>query len=206
MQPTRFAPRPWTPLSDAEYAVLRTWLPHPDHGRARRGRPPQHQRRTLDAIFWIAAGREPWRALPPHLGKPDSASRQLRRWARMGVLDGLLLAVSGAKAAGGCAVLRGMGYWIARAWRRMARVLPMASLAFGRRLRVLDAWPSAGFWLPRADLSEGARRLVRACLLEAPGFSAREHDLLARSAARVWRAGARLLKRARLFRRGWQMK
>lgn len=90
--PTAILPHPFAPLTDAEYELLRRHLP-PERGR--RGRPPADRRRTLDAIFWVACSRGPWRALPERLGRADTASRALRRWARTGHLDLLLTLVAG---------------------------------------------------------------------------------------------------------------
>jgi transposase len=81
---------------------------HPQR-RSRRPRAPgANLRRTLDAIFWIAASKHPWRALPPELGKPDSAHRTLRRWAGRGVLDRLLMALTTHPLAGATPALRSM--------------------------------------------------------------------------------------------------
>ena len=51
--------RPWQPLTDAEWEAVRPYLPDP-----RRGGATATRRKTLDAIFWIAASKEPWRSLP----------------------------------------------------------------------------------------------------------------------------------------------
>src|SRR5690606_10128069 len=108
-------PHPWRPLTDAEYEALLPYLPPP----GRRGRPPADRRRTLDAIFWVACSKGPWHAPPPHLGRADTAHRQLRRWARAGILDRLLIAVSGRgpTAPDDDAALRSLEYRICRAWR-----------------------------------------------------------------------------------------
>jgi transposase len=76
------------PLTDAEYALLLPFL------TPSTGRPPADRRRTLDAIFHVAMSRCTWADLPTHLGKPDAAQRQLRRWMRAGVMDRLLIAAA----------------------------------------------------------------------------------------------------------------
>mgnify|MGYP001138100397 CR=1 FL=1 len=159
MRPRYTPPHPWRPLTDAEYEALLPYLPPP----GRRGRPPANRRRTLDAIFWIACSREPWRALPPHLGRADTAHRQLRRWARAGVLDRLLLAVSG-KDPTAPAVLRRLEYRVCRAWRRAARLMGVGSLSFARRLGLLTALPCDPRWLPDPILSEIAHSLANRLL------------------------------------------
>lgn len=85
--PRQLIPRAWAPMTDAEWAALRPWLPGADPDAApRRGARARDLRRTVDAIFWVAASSGPWRDLPAGLGRPDSAGRTLRRWARAGVL------------------------------------------------------------------------------------------------------------------------
>lgn len=111
--------RPWQPLADAEFAAIKPFLP-PEEGRGR----PTNRRKTVNAIFWIAASREPWRALPDTYGKPDSVAKAQRRWARAGILDRLLVAVSDPPLSSQDVVLRKLTWLICRAFRRMARILP----------------------------------------------------------------------------------
>jgi transposase len=170
----RFTPaHPWQPLTDAEYAILAAFLP-PEQGPGRRGRPPADRRRTLDAIFWVACSQGPWKELPPELGRADSAHRQLRRWARAGVLDRLLFAVSGRGPRGGDrrrrprgpaerllrAALPALEYRICRAWRRTARLASINSLLLAKRLGLWTALPCAPWFLPNPDLSETLHRVV----------------------------------------------
>jgi len=137
------------PLTDAEYAFLSPHLSSP------RGRRPSNLRRTLDAVFWIASTRLPWRALPAHLGRPDSAHRALRRWARTGQLETALLAAHAARQDVPAAA--GLLHRLCRAFRRMARVLPLASLLLARRLGLTAALPCAPRHLPDPHLSEIAK-------------------------------------------------
>jgi transposase len=138
------------PLTDAEYAFLAP------HLSARRGRPPANHRRTLDAILWIAATRLPWRALPERYGRPDTAHRALRRWARSGQLETALLATHAA--ADDIPAAAGLLHRLCRAFRRMAKLLPLASLLLARRLGLAAALPCAPRHLPDPDLSETATR------------------------------------------------
>ena len=91
------------------------------------------------------------RDLPPELGRPDTAHRALRRWARAGILDHLLAALAGPFASD---ALRRLEYPICRAWRRCARIATMHSLLLAKRLGLLDALPCAPWHLPNPDLSE----------------------------------------------------
>jgi transposase len=169
MHPRFTPPRPWQPLSDEEYATLAAFLP-PEHGPGRRGRRPENRRRTLDAIFWVACSTGPWKALPPELGRPNTAHRQLRRWAKAGLLDRLLFAASGSGPRGGdrrrrdatLPALAGLEYWICRAWRRMARLASIRSLLLAKRLGLWTALPCAPWFLPNPDSSETLQRVVAA--------------------------------------------
>lgn len=134
------------PLTDTEYAFLLPLIPE-------NGRPAQDRRRVLDAIFHVALSRRPWRELPEHLGKPDSASRQLRRWMQAGVMDGLLrAAVTPAFGA-----LRHRICW---AWRRAAQLARLSSLALARRIAPFEALPCAPCFLPDPALSETLQKII----------------------------------------------
>ena len=138
------------PLTDAEYAFLAP------HLSAARGRRPADLRRTLDAILWVAASRLPWRALPDRFGRPDTAHRALRRWARSGQLETALLAAHAARHDVPAAA--SLLHRLCRAFRRMAKILPLASLLLARRLGLEAALPCAPRHLPDPDLSEIARK------------------------------------------------
>jgi len=153
-------PRRWQPLTDAEWEAIRPYLPDP----ARGGR-PSDKRKTLNAIFWIAASTGPWKNLPSHLGKPDTASRALRRWARAGLLDRMLMAVSEHPRAGGSDTLRKLAWLICRAFRRMARVLPIASVMLARDLRMIPALPAPPHAIPNPRIFLSARALLQRLVL-----------------------------------------
>ena len=163
LAPHRLTPRPWRRVTDSEWAELRVWLPHgdPDIPHRGPGRPPRDLRRTVDAIFWIAASSGPWKELPAELGKPGTAHRTLSRWARAGVLEPLLVKVAHPEAEGS-ATMRGLAYWLARAFRRMARIVGTAALALVRDLLgLLDAWPANPLTLPSRNLSKTAKASLR---------------------------------------------
>jgi transposase len=151
--PVFHPPRPWSPLSGAEFAALSPVLSGPPR---RRGRRPADLRRTLDAVFWIAASTRPWKELPPELGEPDTASRALRRWTRAGLLEVLLARAAQADAG---TALAGLAWWLARAFRRMARIVSLRGLLLVKYvLRLADAWPANPLTLPDRNLSKTAKR------------------------------------------------
>ena len=147
------APHPWAPMTDAEWAGLEPFLTF----QRRTGRKPADLRATWDAIFWIACTRLPWHKLPPHLGKPDSVQRALRRAAQGGLVGRLLVAVSDHPLAGGLASLR---WRICRAARRVARIAPLVQTLLADRLGLADALPCAPRHLPMPHLSES----ISACI------------------------------------------
>lgn len=134
------------PLTDAEYALLRPLIPE-------RGRPPRDRRLMLDAIFHMALSRRPWHEMPERFGKPDSVHRQLRRWMRAGVMDALL------RAAMTPAFAR-LRTRISLAWRRAARLAPVASFTLLRELEAEEARPAAWHHLPDKALSESVQKVV----------------------------------------------
>jgi len=163
LAPHRLHPRPWRPITDAEWAALRVWLPHDDPDAPHRGpgRPPKDLRRTVDAIFWVAASQGPWKDLPPALGKPGTAHRTLSRWAPAGVLEPLPVKVLHPDAEGSAA-LKTFGYWLARAFRRMARIVSNTALGLVKNLLgLVDAWPANPLHLPNRDLSKTAKASLR---------------------------------------------
>jgi transposase len=197
----RYSPeRNWEPLSDTEWAVLSPFLfraaeaametrreaaltaarqpdAPPFRERRRAGRPVRDPRGRLDAIFWLAAhtgpGRAPppWAALPPAFGKPDTASRQFRRWAHQGLWTKLLQALADDDHPG-IAVLRRLESWICRTYRRAWRLLGVQGMGLARRLGFLSALRGPSWLLPDPDLSELVFRKLRAAMRRA-----REHGL-----------------------------
>ncbi len=167
-------PRPWRPLTDLEWAVLSPFV-----FRHTAGRPIQDARLRLDAIFWIAATPngprqdfvQPWRDfyslpdraarwadLPERFGKPDTVSRQFRRWARAGLWPRLLFAIADPSQPGH-QVLRGLESWLCRAYRRAWRILGVPGIFLARRLGLLSALRAPPEMLPDPDLSEDVRML-----------------------------------------------
>jgi transposase len=149
----RAAPHAWSPLTDAEWARLE---PLVTPRNAQNGRPTDRSR-LWDAIFWIACSRKPWRELPEHLGKPDTAHRALRRAGHAGIFPMLLLLVSDDRDIGGWEALR---WRICRTVRRIAKLLPLAVTLMANRLGLRDALPCPPEKLPWPALSENIRRIA----------------------------------------------
>ncbi|HEV7264091.1 MAG TPA: transposase [Falsiroseomonas sp.] len=142
-------------MTDAEWSLLAPLVTN-ERGR---GRPPADPRRLWDAIFWVACSAGPWRELPSELGRADTAHRALRRHAQAGTLERLLLAISPHPLAGGEG-FGGLAWRIARAVRRVARLVTLAQLLLAKRLGLASALPCAPEHLPSPYLSEFARRLA----------------------------------------------
>jgi transposase len=190
--PLSTTPHPFRPLTDAEFALLARYLPSPE---GRPGRPPADRRRTLDAIFWIACSTGPWKDLPEHLGRPDTASRALRRWAHSGHMNLLLHEAATSSRATSDRLWRALAWRIARAWRRISRVVPLSMLMLAKRLDLRAALPADPRWLPDPDLSKTVQSQVIAALK-------RVHD----QAVGVFGAFARLIGQAGGNRRYWRLR
>jgi transposase len=148
-------------MTDAEWTALSLHL-----RRGGPGRPARDARRIWDGIFWVACSRGPWRDMPAEFGKPDTAHRALRRAAEARHLHGMLLGVSDHPLMAGGA-LRGLEWFIVRAFRRAFRIAPHA-IAYARRLGLADALPAPPCWLPKPDLSETVK-LIAVKLLKCQG-------------------------------------
>lgn len=191
--------RPWQPLTDAEWDAIRPYLA-PEAGPGR----PTDRRKTLNAIFWIAASREPWRALPSHLGRADTANRALRRWARAGILERLLVAVSNHKLASQDATLRKLAWLICRAFRRMARILDEASVRLAQSLGLRDAWPAPVLRWPNPALTANTHRMFVAT--SAGVLAAPRYRPLLRAAMGVYQSCIGLMRIAAGNRRAWRLR
>ncbi|MBR0648857.1 transposase [Roseomonas terrae] len=61
--------------------------------RSPAGRQIGDLRARMNAIFHLACTTDPWRALPPEHGKPDTVSRYFRRLTHAGLWERLLEAI-----------------------------------------------------------------------------------------------------------------
>lgn len=153
-------PRPWAPLTDAEWEQLAPYLAAHGCGLSpapRAGRPPVDTRARLDAIFRAVTLKGPggtrgaWRQLPEEHGRPDTVSRSFRRWAHANLWARLLAAV----ASPDCPKpLRRLCHWVCCAFRRATRIMGLRAVVLARRLGLYSALPAPAVLLPDPDLSE----------------------------------------------------
>ena len=80
-------------LTDEQWAVLE---PLVEACRPHAKVPPQHLRRTTDAILWRHDNGAKWRALPEAEGPWWMAAQTFIRWSRLGVWERLLILAAGA--------------------------------------------------------------------------------------------------------------
>ncbi|WP_431282216.1 transposase [Humitalea sp. 24SJ18S-53] len=145
-------PRPWCPLSDAEWLAL---YPHLIH-RSPAGRQVGDLRARMDAIFHIACTASPWRDTPEKFGKPDTIARYFRRLTHGGLWQSLLETLVALD--DDDHPLRRIESFITRACRRAHRILGLGFLVLIRRLSIRSALNGPPWLLPDPDLSE---RLMR---------------------------------------------
>ena len=116
--------------------------------------------------------------MPSHLGNPDSVAATLRRWARAGVLERLLLAVSNHPFSTDDPHLRRLAWLICRAFRRMARILPVEAVMQARDLRMWEALPAPPPAIPNLRLFNPGRAMLRTLLTSAREYTLREFERL----------------------------
>lgn len=195
LTPRLTPPRPWSRLSDAEWAALLPYLLH----RSPQGRPIRELRQRMDAIFHTACTHAPWREIPPEFGKPDTVSRYFRRLTHAGLWQRLLEAL--ADAAPGHP-LRAVEHFILRATRRAHRILGLPLLALIRRIGLRSALPGPPWLLPDPDLSETLARIRIPAAPPGRGGKGR-HKALLRSLGRLLRDAGGRLRIRRSVRLGW---
>jgi transposase len=147
-------PRPWAPMTDAEWAAIE---PHLDIVRMDGRRVPDPRAR-INAIFMVAVRGLPWHQVPEACGKPDTVSRNVRRWAQAGLW---LRLVGRCHAPDAPLVLRRMEYWICRAARRAMRVLGMVAARAVETLGAITAMPVRPIYMPRPEKADYVRNWQR---------------------------------------------
>jgi transposase len=74
-------------LTDEQYQRIEHLLPGKPSDP---GATARDNRLFLDAILWIARTGAPWPDLPERFGKYDTAYQRFNRWAKSGVLSGVM--------------------------------------------------------------------------------------------------------------------
>lgn len=76
----------WGDLTEAEWRVLKDFLPiePSNHGR---GRPPEQNRSIINGILWRLRCGAPWRDVLLKHGSWNTIYRRFRRWSEAGVWE-----------------------------------------------------------------------------------------------------------------------
>ena len=77
-------------ISDTMWKKLSPLLPA---NQGKGGRPPNDDRKFINAVFWILRTGAPWRDLPPSYGNWNSVAKRFRRWVKQGIWERILEAV-----------------------------------------------------------------------------------------------------------------
>lgn len=78
-------------LSEYEWRMIAPLLPSKPRGVAR-----VDDRRVLNGIFWVLRSGSPWRDLPERYGPYTTCYNRFRRWAKAGVWDRIMDAITDA--------------------------------------------------------------------------------------------------------------
>ncbi|TDH64323.1 transposase [Dankookia rubra] len=155
----RYTPkRPWSPMTDAEWAEV---LPHLRTVVMGEGRPLRDARQRIDGMFQVAVSGLPWHSLPEDYGKPDTVSRHFRRLAHAGLWLRLVGACANPAAP---PALRRIEYFICRAARRAMRILGMDGARAVQRVGLLTALPVWPIYLRRPAALARVNAMVSAWL------------------------------------------
>jgi transposase len=175
--------RPWTHLSDAEWAALRPYVENLGAGR-----PIPDLRARMDAIFQAVMARGlPWSAFRSPYARTDTIHRHFRRLAHAGVWTTLLKKIARRRTP---KPLRALTDWVCAAHRRAIRIIGLQGIVLARRLGLHRALPGPAWLLPDPDLSETMKQVQFAVLrnLDHPELRLRLR-LLRRILLRIGRRG-----------------
>ena len=143
---------PRTRLTDAQWSQVAPLLPGKSGDPGRTG---VNNRRSLEAMLWIARTGAPWRDLPRSFGKWSTVYQRFRRWSQSGVFEHLFEATHGAldmttvQVDGTFVKVHQHGTGALKAVarpRHPARLRPLAGLRAGSTRR---SWP---WWTTEASL------------------------------------------------------
>ena len=113
------------------------------------------------------------------------------------------MAISDHPLAGGCEVLRRMGWLICRAFRRMAKILDEGSVMLAEQLGLIDAWPAPVLRWHDHGLDGAAREVFRSA---ADRFMATPRDRgVLRRVIRAYDSCVAVMRLARGNRHEWRL-
>jgi len=145
-------PRPWSPLTDAQWHAL---LPH-ILPLSPAGRRIADLRARMNAIFRLTHTAAPWRHAAAEGTSADTVARHFRRLTHGGLWERLLIELAHSRRSD---PLRQIEHLIVRACRRAHRILGPGFLILIRRLGLRSALNGPPWMLPDPDLSETLLRI-----------------------------------------------
>lgn len=85
----------WEKITDEQWAVLEPFIPLVPRRSDGRGRPQEHDDRSvLNAVLWILRTGASWADLPDRFPSSSTCFRRFSRWVRMGVMRKILEALA----------------------------------------------------------------------------------------------------------------
>ena len=81
-------------LTDEQWSVVESLIPHPKPRKDRKGRPRVPARSVLDGMLWILWTGAPWKALPSEYPPYQTVHRRMREWVEARVFWKVLKALA----------------------------------------------------------------------------------------------------------------
>ena len=77
-------------LTEAQWKVMKEFIPQDARREDRRGRPWSDRRRAFNGILWILRTGAPWQDLPERYGAYQTVHRRFQHWRKQGVIEAVL--------------------------------------------------------------------------------------------------------------------
>src|SRR5450759_163902 len=77
-------------LTEAQWKVMKKFIPQDGRREDRRGRPWSDQRRAFNGILWILRTGAPWQDLPERYGAYQTVQRRFQHLRKQGVIEAVL--------------------------------------------------------------------------------------------------------------------
>jgi transposase len=81
-------------LTDEQWSVVESLIPHPKPRKDRKGRPRVPARSVLDGMLWILSTGAPWKALPSEYPPYQTVHRRMQEWVEARVFWKVLKALA----------------------------------------------------------------------------------------------------------------